>query len=167
MIAVGKIVKPHGIRGDVKAECFMDSPDCFIKIKKVFVENEAAPYKVNKASVQKDAVLIHLQGVENMDDAEKFRGRTLFCEENDLPRPDKGRYYVTDIIGCSVYAGEQEYGKIVDILQYGSADVVVLKHRGVRRSFPWIKELCAEVNVQEKTFVVIEEKLKEVLLDED
>lgn len=167
MIAVGKILKPHGTRGDLKAECFMDSPDCFKKIKRVYIDNSSLPFDVKKIIPLKDCLLLTLVGINDMDSAEKYRGMILYCNEEDMPEPDQGRYYVSDIIGCSVVADGKTFGKVIDILQYGSADVIVLSDKGKQHMFPWVKALQAKINLDAKLFEVDAQKLNEVLLNED
>lgn len=164
MPLIGKVVKAHGIRGDLKVKIFMDSPDCFVKIKKISINNKA--YSVEKAKVDKGYVLLKITGVDDMTTAETFRDAEIFCERRELPKPKDNRYYIDDIMGCTFYADDDQIGKIVDILQYGSADVLVI--RGEKKVMvPWLKSLCAEINIGEKMFRVKKEKFLEVVTDED
>lgn len=165
MLAVGRILKAHGIRGDVKAESFMDSPDCFLPIKVFFIDGKR--YEAERITVHAGFLLIKFKGVETMNDAEALRGETLQCEHVAVPEPEDGRYYIADIIGCKVSDGTVEYGKICDVLQYGSADVIVVEKAGKKSMFPWLKKLNARVNADAKIFIVDGERLAEVIVDEN
>lgn len=165
MLEVGRILKAHGIRGDVKTESFMDSPDCFLSIKQFFIDGK--PYFAERITVHGGFLLIKFKGVETANDAETLRGKTLLCEHVAVPEPEDGRYYVADIIGCIVSDGTKEYGKIRDVLQYGSADVIVVEKDGKKSMFPWVNVLNVRVNTDAKIFIVDGERLAEVIVDED
>lgn len=164
MPTIGKIVKAHGIRGDLKVLSFLDSPDCFSSIKKVTVKGQE--YDVKSAKVMNDFVLLNLSGINTMTEAEELKNETVFCDKKFMPKITPDRFYIDDIIGCEVIVGEKSVGKIVDILQYGSADVVVV--RGEKKvMFPWIKELNVRVDIDKKKFIVDPQKFSEVRVDED
>ena len=113
-----------------------------------------------------DFVLLNLSGINTMTEAEELKNETVFCDKKFMPKITPDRFYIDDIIGCEVIVGEKSVGKIVDILQYGSADVVVV--RGEKKvMFPWIKELNVRVDVDKKKFIVDPQKFSEVRVDED
>ncbi|MGN0768498.1 MAG: ribosome maturation factor RimM [Christensenellales bacterium] len=165
MLAVGRILKAHGIRGDVKAESFMDSPDCLMRINDFIIDGQH--YKPEKITPFGNFLLIRFNGINDMTAAEEMRGKTLYCEECALPEPEDGRYYIAEVTGCTVSDGKNDYGKIREVLQYGSADVIVAEKKGKRVMFPWTTSLNARVDVDAKLFIVDGEKLAEVLLNED
>ena len=65
MLAIGKILKAHGIRGEVKIESFLDSPDCFANVKNIFIDNNH--FEIDYFSVIKGDFLYV-----------KFKNKTLF-----------------------------------------------------------------------------------------
>lgn len=142
----------------------MDSPDYFVKIKTVSINSKS--YKVEKAKIDKEYVLLKIEGINDMTAAETFRNADIYCDRKDLPKPSGNRYYIDDIVGCEFYADEDSIGKITDILQYGSADVLVIRGEK-KRMIPWLNALQAEINVEKKTFRVKKEKYLEVVTDED
>lgn len=165
MLAVGRILKAHGIRGDVKAESFMDSPDCLMRIETFIIDGQY--YKPEKVTPFGNFCLIKFSEIKDMNQAEKLRGKTLYCDEPALPEPENGRYYIAEIMGCSVTDGKNDYGKIRDVLQYGSADVIVAEKKGKTVMFPWVSSINARVDTETKLFTVDGEKLAEVLLDDN
>ena len=164
MPIIGKVVKAHGIRGDLKVKSFMDSPDCFKKIKHISFGDSR--FEVERVKIDKDFVLLKVKGIEDMTSAELYRDKEILCEKDELPLLGKNRYYIDDIIGCFVYAGEKMIGKIVDVLQYGSADVILV-HGAKKIMFPWIKDLDAVIDLKAKTFRVKRDVFDEVMTDED
>ena len=125
MLSVGKTLKAHGIKGEIKVMSYMDSPDCFVGVKKIIINNTT--YPVTRVRVSGNCVIIKLKGIDDMNTAETLRDYEVFAQREDLPPIPEDRYYITDIIGCSVTDGEVVYGKIKDVLNYGSADVIIAK----------------------------------------
>ena len=165
MLAIGKIIKAHGIRGDVKVECFLDSPDVFYHIKKIYIDN--IELKVSKVKLMGDFLLVKFENITDMNQAETLRNKTLYCEKTELPNLEKGRYYICDLIGCIVSDGENTYGKISEVLQNGSSDVIVCKKKNKIVMFPWLKILNAQIDIETKIFMVDKDKLAEVIVYEN
>jgi len=91
MIYVMQIVNTHGIRGEVKALHFTDGEVFFKKVKTVY-KKDNTPVKILSHRFQKGAVLLKLEGVDDVDTAEKLKFTELYAKEEDLPRLPKGEY---------------------------------------------------------------------------
>ncbi len=125
MLLVGKCLKAHGIRGDVKVDSFMDSPKLFCKLKEVTIGSRS--YKVEKLRPNSNFVLMKLEGVDTMNDAENFRNQEIFVERKDMPQINHDRVYIDDILGAKVYAKDDYLGILDEVLQNGCADVYLVK----------------------------------------
>lgn len=166
MLAVGKILKAHGIRGDVKAESYMDTPASFSEIKKLFVDGKELA--VERAKVAGNFVLIKFKGVDTMNDAELLRGKLLSAEKTDLPDPGQNRYYIGDLLGSKVCDEEGTVlGTLKEILQYGSADVYLLKTDKGTVMFPYVGEVIKEISPEGKTITVRRREFEKVAVYED
>ena len=165
MLNVGKTLKVHGLKGELKTQSFLDSPDLFKKIRTVFIKNIA--YSVEKTRRSGEFVLLKLKNVDTVDDAKKLCGLEVFADKSDLPELPEGRYYIAELIGCIVMSDTQRIGRIKDVLQYGSADVIVLTKEGKTIMLPWIKGLFTEIDVEKKLIFADKEKLAEVAVYED
>ena len=166
MLSVGKVLKAHGVRGEVKAECFTDAPSCLVHVKRLFIEGKE--YAVEKCRVQGNFLLIKLADVNDMNAAELFRNKELFAEKSDLPKLPEGRFYIDDVVGAEVFVGEKKLGKLVDVLQYGSADVYVVKTKdGSDVMFPYVGNVIESVDVFKKTILLNEAEFAKVAVYED
>lgn len=166
MLSVGKALKAHGVRGEIKAECYTDAPSFLVRVKKLFVDGKE--YSVEKIRAQGEFLLIKLEGVEDMNAAEWFRGKVFFARKNDLPSLPEGRYFIQDLIGSAVYLGEEKLGKLNDILQYGSADVYVVQTaNGQEVLFPYVGSVVQKVDIDKKEIVLSEDEFKKVAVYED
>ena len=74
-LAIAKITKPHGIKGEVRATVLLDSPELFCRVKSAYLEDTRVRLSSRKAG---DAVILSIQNVLTRDDAELLRGKTLY-----------------------------------------------------------------------------------------
>ena len=85
MIYVMQIVNTHGIRGEVKALHFTDGEAFFKKVKTVY-KKDGTPVKILSWRFQKGAVLLKLEGVDDVNTAERLKFTELYAKEEDLPK---------------------------------------------------------------------------------
>lgn len=151
-LTVGRILKPRGLKGELKIETFSDNPRRFQSLKKLKIADEE--YVVEKLSTEGALGYVKLQGIDDIDKAERLRGKEITVSRDDLPRPPEDRYYVVDMIGVDVFVGGDKLGQLTDILQYGSADVYVIRTSDAQISVPAIKDLITDVNLEEGKLVL-------------
>ncbi|MDD4316220.1 MAG: ribosome maturation factor RimM [Clostridia bacterium] len=160
---IGKVSKPHGVKGGIKVESFMDTPYAFSAIKEV--EINATVYKIEKAQVGQPLIL-KLSGVDTVEAAEKLRNAQIFINKERAPQPPDGRYYVDDLIGCRVLLEGEVVGELTDILQYGSADIYCVS--GAKNfMFPYVGEVIAKIDIASKEIVLNEREFDKVAVYED
>ncbi len=161
-LEVFEIVKPQGIKGELKARVLADSIFSVNKIKKIYDET-GKEYLVKSV---KDAfggfAFILLDGVVTRNDAELFRGKIFSAYKSEIKK-DKNAYFISDLKGLKVIANGEELGEILDVLQ-SNVDMfkVKLKNNSIAY-FPFLKILNPEVDLQSKTIEIEGEKLKEVI----
>lgn len=165
MLTVGKTLKVHGLKGELKVQCFLDSPALFSKIEKISLLKQE--YFIEKARVNGEFVLLKLKGVDDANKAQELCGAEIFAEKTELPPLPDGRFYIADLIGCVVQSNGERVGKIKDVLQYGSADVLVLTKEGKTIMLPWVKDLFATVSIDSKVIEADKKRLEEVAVYED
>jgi 16S rRNA processing protein RimM len=74
------------------------------------------------------AFLVHLQGIDDLTQAEKLRGAGLHVERERLPPLAPGEYYLADLVGANVWAGDREVGKVIDIRIHPTVDSIVIQN---------------------------------------
>jgi 16S rRNA processing protein RimM len=125
-VTIGKIVRPQGIKGEVKVLPLTDDPERFCKLKKVFL-NDGEAVGVLRCRITNGDVFLYLEGVSDRNRAETLRGAYIKIEATDKIKLPAGRYFIVDLVGCAVaFEDGQKIGTVADILQYGAADVYVL-----------------------------------------
>ena len=161
MLKIGLIVKPQGIKGEVKIQPLTDDINRFKKLKEVVIDDKN--YRVLKATVGGGTVFLALSGIADRDTAETFRGKFLFVtRENAVPLP-KGRYFIADVIGCAVKTDAGELVGTVKEITSSRTDIFTVSTVDNRiMRFPFLKDLVISVDVSEKIVTVNSKRLLEV-----
>lgn len=151
---VGKALRPRGLKGELRFELYTSDPMRFRSIQQFKLGDKA--FDVEKISVEGDFAYIKFVGIDTVEEAEKFRGKNLYADRSKLPKLGGGKVYIADIIGCDVIVDGDNIGELVDVLQYGSADVYVvkLKDREGTVNFPALKEVVKSYDVEEGKIII-------------
>ena len=151
-LTIGKVLKPRGLKGELKFETYSSDPARFCDLKKLSIDK--TEYTVLRISIEGNVAYCVLDGVYSVEKAESLRGKLVTCNRDDLPALDEGEHYIVDMIGLAVVVNGEVKGRISDILQYGSADVYVVKNGDVTFSFPAIKGVVKQVDIDGGKIVV-------------
>ena len=161
LFRIGQITSAHGIKGDVKVYPVTSDPERFIGLKSVLVaregeEEHTREMKVTKASHFKNLILMHFEGVEDRNEAEKMQGLSLWVtRENALPL-DEDEYYFKDLLDLLVVDEDgQEVGTVTDILETGSNDVLVVETAdGQEILLPMIEECVTDIDLDNERITI-------------
>ena len=127
---VGQIVNTFGIKGQLKVKPFTDDINRFEELKTVYIckKNELKKVEIEDVKYNKQCVLLKIKGIENLTEAEKYKGLFLKIDRKDAKKLPKDTYFIADILGLEVYTEEGELlGKVDDIFPTGANDVYVIK----------------------------------------
>lgn len=159
MLAVGKICNTHGVRGNIKLIPWTDFPEVFEEIDFITVNN--IEYIIKDVKYQKSNIILKLEGIDTVEQAESLRDLIAYCYKNQLEELPENTYYIADLIGCEVYDDEELIGKITDVFSAGGADLYEIKGKGAPIYLPAIKENVLSVDIKNK---IIKVKLPEGLI---
>lgn len=149
---IGRILKPRGLKGELKLEAYSGMPERFSGLK--FLKIDGTEYRVLKLSAEGSFAYVFLEGIDAFEKADKLRGKEISAKRAELPPPPEGRFYIVDMLGLEVYAGGEKVGELEDVLQYGSADVYVIRSKDGTISVPAIKELVKETDLENGRLVL-------------
>ena len=156
---VGQIVNTFGIKGYVKVKPFTDEISRFEELKSVYIsQNSKALYKVEieGVSYQKEMVLLKLKGIDDMTEAEKYKGAYLKIDRKDAKKLPKDTYFIADLIGLEVYTDNNKLlGKLDDIFKTNANDVYVVKNKeGKQILLPATKEVIKQIDLENEKIIV-------------
>ena len=163
----GKIVGTHGIKGEVRIEPWCDSPEFLCAFKKLYLDENGQTFIEVKSRPHKNITLAKIKGVDTIEAAEKFRGKIVYINREDITL-DEGVNFVQDLIGLEVKDAENGtvYGKITDVLRTGANDVYEITDSNNKKYLaPVIDEVVEEISVDDG-YVLIR-PMKGIFDDED
>jgi 16S rRNA processing protein RimM len=149
-LAVGRIVRPHGVRGELIVEPYSETIRSIEADSEVFIESVQTPFKVLALRSHQRRLILRIEGCEDREAAEGFRGNELLIPTPDVePLPD-GVYYRWQILGLTVNEENGRYlGTVVDILETGANDVYIIRGDDARELLlPAIKDVILEVDLE-------------------
>lgn len=160
MVTIGRIVRPQGRKGEVVVASLSDRPDRFPSLRQAFVSGEdgaARAVQIERAWPHKGRFVLKLEGVDSIDDAERFRGLDLRIPEEDLAALPQGSYYHYQLRDLRVEdPGGREVGRVADILETGGeAAVLVVRGRDGETLIPLAEAFVREVDLPGGRVVVL------------
>ena len=152
LLEIGKILRPHGIKGAVKVECFVD--EHFSTFKEVMITEKRAKATVkNVQNLNKDFYIVTLDVIPDVDTAEKFRNQSIYIDRDNY-KEFKEKLYMSDLINKPVMneKGEQ-IGYMVDYDDYGASVVLTIKAGFSSYQIPYVDEVI-NYDEEKDSFVI-------------
>lgn len=152
-LQVGVISSTHGIRGEVKVFPTTDDPARFKKLKKVLLDTgkEHLEFEVQSVKFFKQFVIVKFKGVDNINDIERYKGKSLLVPRENAVPLKKDEYYIADLIGMEVFTEEGRFGVLKDVMETGANEVYIVdsdEHGEVL--IPAIRQCILDVDVEEQ-----------------
>lgn len=145
-VFIGKLMKPHGLKGEIKFHSFGCPMDILESITTYFRDSNEAEMEIESIRGMEGSVILKIKSIDNRDDAEKLNGEILWIHAKDLPELDDTFLYASDLLYANAETEEGILlGKVEDIIETGSADVLVIRGKGQEHLVPvhdnWIKNI--------------------------
>ena len=154
-LIIARVLKPWGVRGEIKCEILTEFPDRFASLQTVYVGDDAKSFSVERAHLHSGSVLLKLQGIDTPEVAAKLRDELIHVAVEDAVELPQGKVYLYQLIGIKVRTVEgQPLGQITDILDTGANDVYVVKDGESEVLLPAIPDVVQEINLETGEMVV-------------
>ena len=151
-MSVGQIGKTHGLKGEVKVFPLTDTLERFKKLKSVYIDGEIR--KVEGCKLQSDKVILKIEGIDSIEQAELYRNKYLMVSREDAVKLPEGSYYVADLIDCSVYEEDgEELGKVYDVLHTPGNDVYWVKGNK-EVLIPVLKHIIVSIDINKRLIII-------------
>lgn len=158
-IEIAKILKPQGIKGEVKALALTNLLAVFKNLKSCLIGGEI--FEISHATIRQGFLYIKFKGVETRNQAEELRNQIITMDKSLLAKEKADdEFFVEDLIGMLLYNEQGNYvGQILDVVNYGASDVFVIEKDGRRMEVPYLDQVFI---AQNGTLVVNQQKFDEV-----
>ena len=158
LLKVGVITTTHGVRGEVKVYPTTDEPERFLDLEYVLLDTGKELRRLDIKNVRffKNLVILKFDGIDNINDIEKYKGRDLWIPREEAQELDEDEYYIADLLGMKVILEDgSEFGTLKNVMETGANDVYIVdsvEHGEVL--LPAIKECILDVDIKTNTMTV-------------
>ena len=128
-LVLGRVVKPHGLQGEVKVACFADSWAPFRGLATVWLGPPEGPLRsfgLQGGREQQGAVVLKVAGVDGPEAAAGLVGYDVAVPRAEAPGLPEGVFYHSDILGLEVVDADRSLGSVREILETPAHDVYVI-----------------------------------------
>lgn len=150
---VGVISSTHGVRGEVKVYPTTDDAKRFKRLKEVVLDTgrEQKTLEIEGVKFFKQFVILKFKGIDNINDIEKYKGKSLFVDREHAVKLKKDEYFIADMIGMRVFTDEgEDFGILKDVIETGANDVYIIATKAYGEVLvPAIKQCILHVDVEQ------------------
>jgi len=158
-LAIGRIVKAHGVQGELSVAVLTDYPERFSTLEWVFIGDEfqAEPYRLAGHRWHKQNVLLTLEGITDRMQANQLNGQLVQIPIEDAAPLPEGSFYLYQLIGLQVFTTAGEHlGELVDIIETGANDVYIVHDAAHEREIllPAISDVIERIELEQGRMTV-------------
>ncbi len=169
-LRIGLIMRPQGIKGELKIQPLTDDVSRYKNLKNVFMEQNGSytDCRITVNRMDESNVYAYIEGCYTREAAELLKDCYLCVERKDAVELPEGSWFIADLEGLSVKTQSGMQGTLVEVIQTGGVDVYRVKRNdGKSFLFPALKRVIRNVNLDEGMMELDQDALLEVSVDED
>ena len=157
-LRIARITGSHGLQGELKVYVITDIPERFAEGKVLYFgfEKASREYRVEGFRPMKGRILLlKLEGVNSRNDSDMLKGMDIFIKGSDAESGrdllDNDSFFYYDLIGCKVYREGNEFGTVIDIMEAGAGDILVIEDLESKRAMvPFVESMVDTSRIKEK-----------------
>jgi 16S rRNA processing protein RimM len=155
-LTIGRIVSPHGIRGEFRMYIYTHFPERIPELPYIFIGESDEPRKLSRARQKDNTMIMRVEGITSREQADELRGQIIQVDRENAAPLEEGEYYHFEIIGLTAVTESGEtLGKIADIIETGANDVYVIKDdEGNETLIPALYDSVPEIDLEAGKMVV-------------
>lgn len=155
-LVVGKVRRPHGVRGEIIFDVYSDFPERLIAGKKIFVGEERRALRIRRRRDHGQALLLGFQQYNTPEEVAELTNQLAYVAVDDLPALPEGEYYHHQLLGLHVHTDSGEsLGQLVQILENPANDIYIVQpERGKEILLPAIEDVILDIDLEAKVMRV-------------
>jgi len=159
LVAVGQVLRPYGLRGEVKVRPLTDRPrERFGRLERCVLwepdRDLREECRIASCRFDGETVLIRVEGVDSPEVARRFQGRLLAVSRDEVLPLAEGQFYPWQLEGAVVETRDgRPVGRFVRV-ESGAQDLWVIEDEGRQRLIPAVASIVVEVSVADRRIVI-------------
>lgn len=158
LVAIAKLTKSRGIRGEMVGQVLTDFPERFENLEKVFAvcaDGKTFELKIERFWFQKEKVILKFENFDSIETAETLRDCEICVSETEAVELEDGEFFDWELEGCTVETLEGEtLGAVRELMRTGGTEILVVNSGDKEYLIPFAETICTEVDVKNKLIKV-------------
>lgn len=163
-LAIGKLTKPFGVKGGIKALSFSGESAHFLKLRKQKIElrcknGEILDAMVRLAEMKGDVIVMYFQGYDTPEKVAKIRGCELWVDRRLASPLEEGEFYMADLIGCTLLYKKTPVGQVISFFEAAQIILEIQPVQGKAFYIPFSGVFIGNINPEQKTIELLDGRL--------
>lgn len=154
LVAVAKIAKSRGLRGELAADVLTDFPERFNGLETVIAllpDGTRQALKIERFWFQKGRIIFKFAGFDSIETAETLRGAEVCIPESEAVELEEDEFFDWELAGCEVETVEGlKLGRVKELMRTGGTEILVVEGAEKEYLIPFAASVCTEVDVEKK-----------------
>lgn len=154
LVAIARIARPRGLRGEVIADILTDFPERFDGLEDVIAilpEGEKTDLTIDESALRNGRINLKFRGIDTVESAESLRNAEICVAETNVVKLEEGEYFDWELEGCIVetIAGDR-IGKVKRLMRTGGTEILVIEGSEKEFLVPFAESICVEVDIKDR-----------------
>lgn len=158
LVAIAKVARPHGLRGEVAADVLTDFPKRFQDLGNVVVlaeDQSRAELTIEGFRFQKGRVFLKFAGLDTVESVEPLRNAEICVPEDEAVELEEGEFYDWELEGCRVVTVDgTELGTVRELMRTGGTEILVVQGTEKDYLVPFAEAICTEVDIENELITI-------------
>ncbi len=158
LVAVARIVRGRGLKGEVVAEILTDFPERFESLEIVTAvrnDGERSELTIEKFWFQNDRVILKFSGYDSVESGETLRETEICVPESEAVELGEGEYFDWELAGCKVETiFGKRIGEVREMMRTGGTEILVIDGESKEYLIPFAETICVAVDIENKLIKV-------------
>lgn len=158
LVAIARIVRTRGLRGEVVADVLTDFPERFdglADVSAILPDGTTRELKIERYFFQKDRIVLKFIGIDSIDAGKRLRNAEICIDESEAVELEDDEYFDWELEGCRVVTVEGEMlGTVREVMRTGGTEVLLIDGAEKELMIPFAEAICTDVDIDAKQIVV-------------
>lgn len=158
LVAIARVARPHGLRGEVAADVLTDFPERFQDLENVVVlaeDQSRAELTIEGFRFQKGRVFLKFAGLDTVESVEPLRNAEICVPEDEAVELEEGEFYDWELEGCRVVTTDgTELGTVRELMRTGGTEILVVQGTEKDYLVPFAEAICTEVDIENELITI-------------
>jgi 16S rRNA processing protein RimM len=154
LVAIARIARPHGLRGEVVADLLTDFPERFeglVDVTGVLAAGVKRDLRIERFRFQNRRILLKFFGIDRVEDTEALRNADICVNEDEAVELNEGEFFDWELVGCNVQTVDgQTLGTVKELMRTGGTEILIIEGAEKEYLVPFAESICVEVDIENK-----------------